>query len=285
LNAGSASPGSKVRRKWGEFSLAAVALVILGVVLTGGFDLLSAGRQEVSGDDALTAEKDKEDAETPALGVEGQRYSEAVLRASSTDRALSLEAVSQAVYEDGLPGEVEIGGRTYGEDPGGGLQVYEEFFFTLVGQHHEPVRIANITARITKEEEPPGGTVLYGSPQGANPNEVIAFDLDSDRLSARTGRDDSSFPVPSDQNYFDVQQVTLQMDESLTFRASAVTDRCRCEFVLDVETPDGDVVTVDNDGTPWKISAYAPTYDRAYAWDLTSNLIVPCAWPQGCLSY
>jgi hypothetical protein len=247
---------------------------------------LLAQPQQVSANRATQADQDAQDNATPAVRAQNLHYDEGVLHSSSSARALTLQEVATAT--DGgndLPDAIEIGETSSPTDDPSQPKVFDQFHVTLVGQHYQPVQIVDISARITNKQTPLTGTVLLRSPQGASPEESIGFDLDSDRLSARTTEKDTSTPVLTDQNYFDDKQVTLQRDEALTFKVSALTAHCRCEFVLDVKTADGEVVTIDNGGIPWKISAFAPTYDAAYTYDMSTNQLVSCGWPEDCQRY
>jgi hypothetical protein len=156
-------------------------------------------------------------------------------------------------------------------------------FITLVGNHYRQVKITDISARILDRVAPPTGTLVYASPQGASPEESVGFDLDSNDLDARVTEEGTDVPHDTTRHYFDERQITLERFESLELKLSVFTRTCLCRFVFDITTDDGSVITANDDGSPWQVSAFAPGYAREYAVDVTGPpYIVPCAWPTDC---
>jgi hypothetical protein len=173
-------------------------------------------------------------------------------------------------------------------DPSPLPEVKQVIHFTLVGQHYLPVQITAMKARIVAQRPPFDGTLVYIAPQGGSASLALGFDLDSNRLDARllTDKDpnkpyiDDLHQGPTAQNYFDHMQVTLSRDERVTFDPlifkSSISSACQCEFVVDVIFSDGSVVTVDNNGLPWRISGFAQRYKRSYFVNLCTNRYEKC---------
>jgi hypothetical protein len=275
------------RSRWTSgFAVGAIVLTVLGGVAGAATTYWLSQSQDVRTQQTVGDDQTRQDATTPPVRGEAQGYSNDVLHSSSSARALSLHEIQDAASKGGKLAEddVAVGEITVDADSGSKQpRVFEQFFITLVGQHFRTVQLTDITARITSAKTPLSGTNLYRSPRAPSVDESIGFDLDSRRLSARVTETDSLTPVLTETNYFDAHQVTLQRDETLTFRVSAVTAHCRCEFVLDVHTSDGQIVTVDDGGKPWKISAFAPDYNEAYTYDLgKGGQIKNCSWRSDC---
>jgi hypothetical protein len=270
------------------YVVGAVVLCVLGVAAAAATNYRLANSQ-LRAQQAVVDDEARQDAGTPPLRAQAQVYSSDVLRSSSFARAHGPQEVQGMILKAGelaedevAVGEITVDADRHSKQP----RVFEQFFITLVGQHFRTVQITNITARITSAEKPLSGTVLYRPAQRPSVDESIGFDLDSDRLSARLTETDSLTPVVTETNYFDANRVTLQRDEAVTFRVSALTTHCRCELVLDVHTSDGHIVTIDDRGRPWKVSAFAPAYDVAYTPDLgLGGQVINCSWRDDCESH
>lgn len=252
-----------------------------------------APQQQVRQQHGLDAAQAEADASSPAVLVQDQRYG-GETRSEASAQPLDLDGTRLTITADSqrfLPGPaVEVGpvsAAADGPDPAR-PQVYDRVHFTLVGNHYATVKVTAITARIVDRAQPPSGTLLWKSPQGASDDESIGFDLDSVDLAAHTTRIVGGLPELAPQHYVDLRQVTLTRGEKLEFTATAFTRGCLCAFVLDVRTDDGGVQTVDDGGRPWRVVAFAARYQRAYAVDLgdpAGPTIVSCDWPTGCRQY
>jgi hypothetical protein len=273
--------------------LLGLGIGILATLVGIGVTYFLAGPQAVQAQRGLEADQNARDSSVPPIRIQDAKYASGILRAASSSEVLELPDVNSALHNVGsdpllnytgsfLPtkDEVKIGqiAQRPGYPPAQPL-VFEGIFITVVGNHYKPVEITEITARVARREPPLSGTVAYLPPQGAYNNESIGFDLDSDRLAARIVEKDTIVPKLTDRNYFDERQITLAKDESLELAIFAFTSSCRCEFVLDIQLADGSMQTVDNHGTPWRISAFSTRYDRAYIGDPMTYNMVPCSWP------
>jgi hypothetical protein len=274
--------------------IGAIALAILGAAAGTFIAFWLAPEQQARQQQGLDNAQDQEDASSPAVLVQDQRYA-GETRSEATSRVLELAGTTLTITP-GSPGtflpagqNVEPGPLSYADVPDPAQpEVYDQMYFTMVGNHYKTVKINSITARIVSREPPPAGTLLWKSPQGASDDESIGFDLDSTDLAAHTTVLVSSIPHITNVHYFDERQVTLERNEKLEFKVTVFTENCFCRFVFDIKTDDGKVQTADNKGTPWQASAFAPSYQRSYAVDLSDPrgpTIVACGWPQGCQEY
>lgn len=179
--------------------------------------------------------------------------------------------------------EVQVGAPTYVKlnRPANQPEVRREINFTLVGKHYHPIQIIGMKARVVARRQPLAGTLLYVPVQGGSADANIGFDLDSDRLDARLIANGSL----STRNYFDEKQMTLSRDERVTFDALVLTSTCRCEFVIDMKLADGSVITINDNGRPWGISAFSAHYERSYVADVNSELIRACGYPLDCFEF
>jgi hypothetical protein len=169
-------------------------------------------------------------------------------------------------------------------DAGGPYSASRSFAFTLVGQNYAPVLIDDITVQITARRSPISGTVIFVSPQGGGVTvERLGFDLDSHHLSARTIADNGSLAG----DYFSRAKIALKKDESVPFVAEVHVSNCDCDFVLLAHYAGGRSQPLDNNGRPWRASAFAPSYHDTYAYDIEGSPpgVVVCRWPTECQRY
>ncbi|GAA3158640.1 hypothetical protein GCM10020001_098360 [Nonomuraea salmonea] len=137
---------------------------------------------------------------------------------------------------------------------------------SLEGNRTKPVQIQSIKARITKRSEPWAGALVEVRPQGADETQKLGFDLDSADMEARIVQDDGTFGT---QRYIDVKDLKLEYGEPAALIVHAVTATCYCEWVIDVTTrSDGKVErqTIDDNGRPFRITAFAHRYESAFVW-------------------
>ncbi|MBC3192910.1 hypothetical protein H7X46_17775 [Pseudonocardia sp. C8] len=263
-----------------------IVATTIGVVLAGALTFTLAPLQEVFAQRAVDRDQERSDAARAPISVEGVRRDEEVLRSLSFPGIVPPEYVHKSAQPGFLPPEVVETGmvQDFEEGTGDPPRVFDQFFFTLVGQHSETVKIRDIDVRVTYRQEPLSGSLGYWTPQGAMAQEPLGFDLDSANTRARQMVPDSSPPEETGRMYFDERQVTLEKNEKIEFKAAIMTRSCRCEFVLDVSTDDGRTVEVNNDGKPFKISGFAHVYDAPYAHDISVDRVVPCRWPDECLT-
>ncbi len=256
-----------------------LALVLTGVIAT----YFLTPSQEVRNQNAVQQDHDSQDVHSESVRLENAEYD--VLTHSQTfPKATSNEVLQQAIEGTGKFPENAI---AVGQDLRGGRTVEyfrraEEIHFTLVGNHYRPVLVKS--TRIISRDKPLTGTVLYQLGQGRSEVPQIGFDLDSSDLAARNLNADLT---PSKKHYLDEVQLTLARDEPLEFHASVYTTSCSCKFVFDITFLDGTTQTIDYNGKPWHVSAFATQYQRAYFTDLSGPLakVKPCTWPVGCQSY
>lgn len=288
---GSPNSASSKRRRFKAVIIVPILLAAFGGMIGAVITFYLSAQQEVRAQRAVETDQVAADGRTPAVGVENQRYAEGVLHSASTSRRLELPEVQRALHSESsiLPtGEnVGVGEIQRIDSEPSQPRVFDQLFFTLIGQHYTPVEITDISIRVIKRQDPLSGTLVRAPPQGANVDESIGFDLDSGDRKAKVMIAGGSNPADSDHNYFDEKQVTLQRDERLEFKVTVFTATCYCDFVFDITTDDGQVVTATDNGSPWHVSAFASKYERAYAIDLAGPLpqVVPCSWPEDCLNY
>jgi hypothetical protein len=270
-----------------------IALAFLGAIAGMVVAYIAAPQQATRDQAAKEAAQERSDAAKPALLVRGQRYG-AEVRSAATFSVLELDVLNEYVdsaLDSGRdlisayqpPGSQAVS-PVEGLDDSSVAQprVYDTMFVTLVGNHYRPVKVNDISVRILERRSPPAGTLILASPQGASPEESLGFDLDSIDLHARV-TETGNVPHDTARRYFDERQIELSKFENMELKLSVFTRTCLCHFVFDITTDDGRVVSVDNNGKPWKVSSFASTYDRAYGVDIRGNpYIVRCSWPSQC---
>ena len=226
----------------------------------------------------------------PPLRVEGQGYANAIRSLVGATPATPAEFRDVALTgfagnRGELSGMLEVRQANPGRDAASGAvpRSAEQIRFTLVGQRPAAVSVVGMTARIVARAAPPTVLVVVLPDLAANPSPtdaMIGFDLDSPRLDARVVPDGH---LPGDGVYVR-EPMTLAPDERRDLVVYATTSRCVCDFVIDVTTADGMITTVDDGGRPWRATAFAPTYERSYFYDLTSATFDECEWPSGCVA-
>ncbi|WP_298795924.1 hypothetical protein [Pseudonocardia sp. 73-21] len=156
---------------------------------------------------------------------------------------------------------------------------------TLVGAHYTPVRIVSINVHVLARSTPPTGTLFRSTSEGETPDPTMGFDLDSEDATPFVPLQDGPTPRIGKTRYFDVNQLTLTRNESVSLRLMLFARSGMYTFDFDVKTDDGRTATIDNNGQPWTVSSFARNYDRAYTVDFnapTDRQIVSCNWPFSC---
>ena len=298
-SAPSAPPIQKKRRlsrKTFLTILIPILLAFLGASAGAIVTFVVTPHQAPRGEEALEAAHNRADARNPAVLVRGQRYG-GEIRSAATSDVLDVDYLNQHLREslDSSSPDLLSAFRPPGSLPVAPIQdlappdevqprVYDTVYITLVGNHYRPVKVTSITARIVSSQTPPAGTLVYAGPEGGSPEESLGFDLDSPDLTARVTLPDVDTPHDTARHYFDERQITLTRFEQLELKLSVFTTTCLCSFVFDIATDDGSVITADDGGEPWQVSAFAPGYAVTYKVDVAGDArIVPCSWPDGCL--
>jgi hypothetical protein len=294
------APPAQEKRPLSRKTLLAIVVPILLAFLGAGagaiVTFVVTPHQAPRGEAALESAHDRADARNPALLVQGQRYG-GEIRSAATSDVLDVDYLNQHLREslDSSSPDLLSAFRPPGSLPVAPIQdlappdevqprVYDTVYITLVGNHYRPVKVTSITARIVSSLPPAAGTLVYAGPEGASPEESLGFDLDSPDLTARVTLPDVDTPHDTARHYFDERQITLTRFEQLELKLSVFTTTCLCSFVFDITTDDGTVITADDGGEPWQVSAFAPGYAAAYKVDVAGDArIVPCSWPEGCL--
>ncbi len=197
-----------------------VAIVLVPLILGVFFIYLtnrSSGTNAVSGEQAVAAERDRQD-EATAAAVVSDVYASSSPATVSTE-APDLEDVdvstSASVREDGeydLPdglSEAETVGKPV-VDPRSGMLLgfSNDVRFTLTGLRNKPVRIRSMRAELVGERRPaPRGTLVYWVPQGAAENPNLAFDLTSETSAEAQAVAERGAPLGD--FYFHTHTVTL----------------------------------------------------------------------------
>lgn len=260
--------------------VASILLAVLGGLSGVAATYLLAGQQEVRAQGAAEEVRRRHDSAVPPFRVEGASF-DAVTSFSSPR---ILELADQRLYPDDLKkveNWTEVG-QILGSAIAAQAQptVYKNLGLTLVGQRYAPVAIIGIRARIIARDKPPAGTLVYAEPQGGADVVSGGIDLDSRDLDAKV----MDGLLPSSQSYFDRKYVTLARDEPVVFELVIFTAKCLCDFVLDITLSDRSVVSIDDNGKPWRIAGFSATYERSYIAVYTSTYggIRPCSWPLDC---
>lgn len=118
----------------------------------------------------------------------------------------------------------------------------------LTGQRREPVAVVRLRARVVERLPGPSGTLLTGSPQGADPLERVVAYLDRGEGDLRSYDQRTGI----DQPFLHTHNLTLDEDEEQGFEVVALTEDCRCRWELVVTTSyrgKTEDVVVRSDGT------------------------------------
>ncbi|RGC69122.1 hypothetical protein C5N14_10175 [Micromonospora sp. MW-13] len=136
---------------------------------------------------------------------------------------------------------------------------------SVVGQWTGPVFVTRIRARVRQRSSPLSGAFLFQGSEGGGEPLPIGFDLDATDAVARVLEPDGRLGAA----YLDRHSLSLAPGEPLSVDVQAQTDRSYCEWVIEVELDLGGeqrVLTVDDDGRPFRSSSLAPRYqDRHHA--------------------
>ena len=80
--------------------------------------------------------------------------------------------------------------------------------------------------------------------------------------------------------YLSNRQVTLAAGEKVSFDVVALATDSSYEWVIDFKTSKGYVLTVMNNGKPWRSSSLAKSYKMAWSRNFTPDLSYrSCKWP------
>ncbi|MGQ0773745.1 MAG: hypothetical protein ACT4NY_04895 [Pseudonocardiales bacterium] len=257
--------------------IGSVVLAVLAVILA--FTL--APSQQVGVERAIEKDKDLQDLETaPARVTSEPIYTRGYESLTFTDDLApsELALLKQEITHPVVTAKAHrILSATYGQtDP----RSRQDIEFTLTGQHFAPVSVREITVRAVGRREPVNGTMVWVHPEGGSETGQIGFELDSPDARARTLDTEGN---PTRHRYFEKNQVTLARDEQFTFSVSVITVKYDYDFVFDIRFSDDWVLTVDDGGKPWTISALASSYQNSYRADAINGIeITSCAWPTGC---
>ena len=138
----------------------------------------------------------------------------------------------------------------------------------VTGNHDTSVLIRELRARVIKREDPLGGTLFYGPPEGVG--EVIDVGLDLDAIEPVAGFVDEAKIEAGEEldPYFAENFITLKRGESTQFGIIAYTDECYCEWEIVVDAVvdgDNESFTVRDESQPFRTTAFASSYSRAYS--------------------
>lgn len=269
---------------------------VIAAIIATAFNLWSAPLQATRQQGGLDASQAASDAATPDLVVQDVRvtastssgYSDASQAVYGLDEVKRYARLGQGPTNRFLPPDktnVRIGdivGRRGQVQPETASQVN----LTLVGNHNRPVRISAFTIYVVRRAEPPSGTLFLGGEQGDTPDTTMGFDLDSDDLNAQnlTG---AVVPALAPGHYLDSHQITLQKNESVSFRIVVFARDGLYDYVFKVTTDDGRTQTIDNAGGPWTISSFAKIYQHAYRFNLSDQpnpSVEECTPPSVCVT-
>jgi hypothetical protein len=146
----------------------------------------------------------------------------------------------------------------------GAEQVTSRLAFDLKGTHHSAALVTRIRAVIDARRPVPNGTVFYAAPQGTTERQGLAFDLGSPDLDARIP--DIEYGTPTLRHYLADQSISLKSDESAGFVATIFAPFYDYEIFYHflVNFTSGPPVTIDDNGTPFRITGYPHAARRAY---------------------
>lgn len=236
-----------------------IAIVLVPLILGVFFIYLtnrSSGTNAVSGEQAVAAERDRQD-EVTAAAVVSDVYDSSSPATVSTE-APNLEDVdvstSASVREDGeydLPdglSEAETVGKPVVDGRNGMLLGFSnDVRFTLTGLRNKPERIRSMRAELVGERRPaPRGTLVYWVPQGAAENPNLAFDLTSETSAEAQAVVERGAPLGD--FYFHTHTVTLAKDEPMGFNVEFRAENCQCQAKIIVEFADGSELEVTREG-------------------------------------
>ncbi|MFI6824144.1 hypothetical protein ACIBJE_24865 [Micromonospora sp. NPDC050187] len=134
---------------------------------------------------------------------------------------------------------------------------------SVVGQWAAPVFVTQIRARVLRRSAPLSHAYVFHQSQGDGEPLKIGFDLDEPDSIARIIEPDERLG----RAYVDDRSLTLTPGEPLTIDVQAQTDQSYCEWVIDFDLDlDGEkrVVTVDDDGRPFRSTSLARHYQDRY---------------------
>ncbi|MFI1195053.1 hypothetical protein ACH4T9_17575 [Micromonospora sp. NPDC020750] len=134
---------------------------------------------------------------------------------------------------------------------------------SVVGQWTGPVFVTQIRARVRQRSTPLAGAFVFRGSQGGEDPLEVAFDLDEPDSVARVLEDGGGLGAA----WIDRHSLTLSPGEPLTVDVQAQTDRSYCEWVIELDVALGGerrVITVDDDGRPFRSTALARHYQERY---------------------
>ncbi|GAA2709735.1 hypothetical protein ACFY2R_23480 [Micromonospora olivasterospora] len=149
---------------------------------------------------------------------------------------------------------------------------------SVVGQWSAPVFVTQIRARVLRRSAPLSHAYVFQQSQGGGEPLKIGFDLDEPDSIARVIGPDGRLGGA----YVDDRSLTLTPGEPLTIDVQAQTGRSYCEWAIEFDLDlDGEqrVVTVDDDGRPFRSTSLANHYQDRYHASITGGLAFDGAGP------
>ena len=258
-----------------------IVVVIVSVAGTFIYNHFWGADQAVTNDGAIRDAKDDHDeSEAPAL-VDVSDPGKMWLSWVSPDVVDVAKNAPDYGFPDGTDA-VHVGRPRIQDD-----SVTTVVSFDLTGNHFSTVRMTGLTAVVDERRTAPDGTVYFVRPQGDKLKGEATFDLGNSDLV-------DGVDAESSRSYLDVHTVTLDENESVGFNAEVVAPPdSDIDFHFEVSFDTGQRVTVDNEGSPFRIVSYPRSVQRAYmmAFDSTPDGgfgdegIFPCDWPSECEMY
>ncbi|WP_344615371.1 hypothetical protein [Dactylosporangium salmoneum] len=142
---------------------------------------------------------------------------------------------------------------------------------TIVGQRYNGVVVNDIKVRVLRRAAPLHGSLLLGPAQGDEAVSQVGFDLDSTDMPAREIEPDGRLGTGYWRGH---RFIKLAQHEPQVIEVTALTARDYCEWVLEFDVVDTEHVTKpevvevrNNDGTPFRSTPVAGSYDERYDFD------------------
>lgn len=239
--------------------------VVTGVLGAWIYARVFRARHDRSAEDAVAAHRDQADSDMPAAIVH-LTQSPIPWVGWLSDEVIDIPpGADPGIDNTRFPGHERAMKASEPHEVNGAELVRSEFSFDLTGTHHTRTKVTRIRAVVDERRPVPTGTVYYAVPQGTLDKDLLAFDLGSPDLDART---QDFYGTPTHAHYLDAKVVDLGQHESIGFRAEVFAPLFGghdIRYHLEISFTSGPPVAVYNEaGQPFRIVSYPTTAQRAY---------------------
>ncbi|MFG1802863.1 hypothetical protein ACGFI4_22245 [Micromonospora carbonacea] len=255
-----------------------LASAVVGAVVAEVASRLTSPDQAVRDDRAVEAAKQSAAQQKPPLSVNAYYYDRSddasvclfpvPLTGEQRHRLLDLPRTPTTVTDLAATGDgVDT---VYPGDQRHPYRLFTRVRLSVVGQWTGPVFVTQIRARVQRRSAPLSGAYVFEGSQGGGEPLKIGFDLDEPDSIARVVTEKLELGAA----YVDGHSLTLSPGEPLTVDVQAQTDRSYCEWVIELDVDLGGerrVLTVDDDGRPFRSSSLARNYQERYYAKITGG--------------